>query len=108
MAEVYTRRITDWNLNGPLTQLVFRTPESGTYVLRHLVWTPTSGTGYVGIYVSNQAGSILFHLARTNTGNGTTAWVDLRQELLPGDTVTVSLPQAGQAVSGALTAYVFE
>lgn len=101
----YTQRITDFNLNGPVDQVVFTTPQQGTYVLRHLVWSPTAASSNLGIYVSSPGGAVLFHLARGKTGDGSTIYIDLRQELRPGESIHVSLPVNGQSANGAITAY---
>ena len=106
MAEPFTRRIVDFNLNGPISQLIFTVPQSDTYILRHLIWSPTANTSFVGIYVASPGGAVRYHLARSKTGDGTTQYIDLRQELLPGEQVFLSLPTAGQSANGALTAYV--
>jgi len=106
VAQPFTRRIVDFNLNGPITQLIFTVPQSDTYVLRHLVWSPTANGTFLGMYVSSPGGAVRYHLARQKTGDGSTQYVDLRQELLPGEQVFLSIPVAGQACNGALTAYV--
>lgn len=106
MAEPYTRRIVDFNLNGPISQPIFTVPQQDTYVLRHLVWSPTSNGTIQGIYVESPGGAVRFHLARTAAGNGATQYIDLRQELLPGERLIASFPAAGQSANGAITCYV--